>query len=332
MNLGLTLRSVVKLKRVSPKIILSTIQSMNFGAHISIAGGIEKAPERAHEIGCECFQMFSRSPHGGKSLELTENKINSFKENCKKYNLKNYYIHTPYYINLASANNRIYYGSISAIRKELEAADLLGAKGVVTHLGSAKELGEKEAREKLVEGLVRIFNNIPHLTSPKRGGTVLPPLGGVRGGKVCFKTRLLLEITAGAGNIMGDSFEEIAYFIKEAEKKISKNKLGVCFDTAHAFASGYDLRNKKAVQRTFDDFDKIIGMEKLQLIHCNDSKVDLNSHIDRHENIGCGKIGLEGFEAILKEPKFKNLDFILETPNGKVKNDLETLKRLRKGV
>lgn len=283
---------------------------MNFGAHISIAGGIEKAPERAHEIGGECFQMFSRSPHGGKSLELTEDKINSFKENCQKYNLKNYYLHTPYYINLASANNRIYHGSVSAIRKELETADLLGARGVITHLGSAKELGEKEAREKLVEGLVKVFNPP---SPPCQGGTIL-----------------LLEITAGAGNIMGDSFEEIAYFIKETEKKISKNKLGVCFDTAHAFASGYDLRDKKTVRETFDKFDKIIGLERLQLIHCNDSKVDLNSHIDRHENIGKGKIGMEGFRALVNEPRLQDLDFVLETPGGKQIEDLEILRGLKK--
>ncbi len=291
---------------------------MQFGVHISIAGGIEKAPKRVHEISGECFQMFSRSPHGGKSLELTEDAINNFKNNCRKYNLENYYIHTPYYINLASVNSRIYYGSIAAIKKEMEVADLLGAKGVVTHLGSAKELGEKEAREKLVEGLVKIF-----LTPPLSKGA-----GRISGS--LFKTQLLLEITAGAGKIMGDSFEEIAYFIKETEKEISKNKLGVCFDTAHAFSSGYDLRNKKAVQKTFDDFDKTIGLERLKLIHCNDSKVDFNSHIDRHENIGEGKIGIEGFKALVNEPRLQNLDFILETPGGKIEKDLAVLRELKK--
>ncbi|MCK5475560.1 MAG: deoxyribonuclease IV [Candidatus Pacebacteria bacterium] len=288
---------------------------MKFGAHISIAGGIEKAPERAHEIGCECFQMFSRSPHGGKAKEITESVVSSFKRNCKEYKFKNYYIHTPYYINLASVNNRIYYGSISAIKKELEIADLLGAKGVITHLGSAKELGEKEAREKLVKGLIKVFSSL-NFSCQK-------------------KVILLLEITAGSGNIMGDNFEEIAYFIAEAEKVLRQAQdekyieLGVCFDTAHAFASGYNLRNKKAVKKTFDDFDKIIGMERLKLIHCNDSKVDLGSHVDRHENIGKGKIGIKGFEAIVNEPRLKDLDFILETPGGKVKNDLEILKGLR---
>ena len=285
---------------------------MKFGAHISIAGGIEKAPERAHEIGCECFQMFSRSPHGGKAKEITESVVNNFKKNCKEYNFKNYYIHTPYYINLASKNNRIYYGSISAIKKELEVADLLGAKAVITHLGSAKELSEKEAREKLVKGLIKVFSSL-NLFRQKN-------------------ITLLLEITAGSGNIMGDNFEEIAYFIKETEKEIPKNSLGVCFDTAHAFASGYDLRNKKAVKQTFTDFDKIIGLKRLKLIHCNDSKVDLGSHIDRHENIGNGKTGIKGFEAILKEPKLKDLDFILETPPNKDKNDLEVLKKLRNNI
>lgn len=278
---------------------------MNFGAHISIKGGVDNAPKRAREIGCECFQIFSKSPHGGKSLEITEKMADNFRKQCEIYNLKNYYIHTPYYINLASANNRIYYGSISAIKEELNKADLIGAIAVVTHLGSAKDLGKKEAEKKLIEGLVKLF-----------------PVGTSR------DSSLLLEITAGAGEIVGDTFEEMAYFIKETEKEIKDNKLGVCFDTAHAFASGYDLRNEKAVKETFYQFDKIIGLERLGLIHCNDSLVELDSHKDRHDNIGRGKIGLEGFKAILSDKRLKNLDFIVETPNGKEKEDLEILKKI----
>ncbi|MCK4918847.1 MAG: deoxyribonuclease IV [Candidatus Pacebacteria bacterium] len=282
---------------------------MKFGAHISIARGIEKAPQRAHEIGCECFQMFSKSPHGGKSLEITEKVASDFQAEAKKYDLQNYYIHTPYYINLASANSRIYYGSISSIKEELQKADLLGVKAVVTHLGSAKDLGEKEAKEKLIDGLKKIFlqNDIEKK----------------------FNAKLLLEITAGAGEIMGDNFEEIAYFIKETEKEIKKNKLGVCFDTAHAFASGYDLRNKKAVQKTFDKFDEIVGLERLELVHLNDSMAEFDSHKDRHDNIGNGKIGIEGIEAILQDERFKKVDFILETPNDKADEELEILKKLR---
>ena len=262
--------------------------------------------------------------------------ISKFKNNCQKYNLKNYYIHTPYYINFASASSRIYYGSIAAVREELARADLLGAKAVVTHLGSAKELGEKEAGEKLVTGLKKIFLNNYSKNPPCppliKGEKLNPPLAkGVRGisEEHPFKAKLLLEITAGAGNIMGDNFEEIAYFIKEAEKGISKNKLGVCFDTAHAFESGYDLRTQKAVQKTFNGFDKIIGLERLKLIHANDSKTDLNSHIDRHENLGYGKIGLECFKTIVSDPRLSHLDLILETPPAKERNDLEVLKEMR---
>ncbi len=290
---------------------------MKFGAHISIAGGIEKAPERAHSVGCECFQMFSRSPQGGKALELTLEIVDKFKKNCQKYRLKNYYIHAPYYINLASAKNRIYHGSIAVIKDELKRADLMGARAVVTHLGSAKELGEKEAREKLVEGLIKIFKEDPKKENFKESETI-------------FQAKLLLEITAGAGGIMGDNFEEIAYFIKEAEKEISKNKLGVCFDTAHAFESGYDLRTKKSVQKTFDEFDKIIGLERLELLHGNDSKTDLNSHVDRHENLGFGKIGLECFKTIAGDRRLSHLDLVIETPPSKERNDLEVLKKLRK--
>jgi len=310
---------------------------MNFGAHISIAGGIDNAPKRAREIGCECFQIFSKSPHGGKSLEITEKMADNFKKQCEIYNLKNYYIHTPYYINLASANNRIYYGSISAIKEELNKADLIGTIAVVTHLGSAKDLGKKEAEKKLIEGLKKIFQQSP---APKSKRLIIPPLkracperlaergaGGISGEKI-FKAHLLLEITAGAGEIMGDTFEEMAYFIKETEKEIKDNKLGVCFDTAHAFASGYDLRNEKAVKETFDKFDKVIGIERLKLIHCNDSLAELNSHKDRHDNIGSGKIGLEGFKAILSDKRLENLDFIIETPNGKEKEDLEILRKI----
>lgn len=292
---------------------------MKFGAHVSIAGGIEDAPQRAHSLGCECFQIFSRSPHGGKAVNITPQKAGKFKKERVKYGLKNCYIHTPYYINLASANNRIYYDSISAIGKELEVADMIGAKAVVTHLGSARELGKAEAEKKLAEGLKKIFQQSPASKKAERK-------------EIKFKAMLLLEITAGAGEIMGDTFEKMAYFIKEAEKEIKNNKLGVCFDTAHAFASGYDLRNEKAVKKTFDQFDKIIGFERLKLIHCNDSMADIGSHIDRHDNIGNGKIGLEGFRAILSDKRLENMDFIIETPNGKEEEDLEVLKRIREIV
>ena len=285
---------------------------MKFGLHISIAGGVENAPLRAKEAGCECFQMFSRSPHGGKMRRIDATVAAAFRENLAKGEAKDFFIHSPYYINFASENNRIYYGSISAIRSELEVADLLGARSVVTHLGSSKDMDGEEAKRKLIAGLVKVFE------APSSASEAQP--------------KLLLEITAGSGNIMGDTFEEIAYFIKETEKVVGKNTLGVCFDTAHAFASGYDLRTEEAVKKTFAKFDKIVGIDKIKLVHLNDSAAALDSHVDRHANVGQGKIGIEGIMAILRELQERDLDFVLETPIERSGEDLNKLKEISLGL
>lgn len=274
---------------------------MNIGAHVSIARGIENAPINAHRKKCECFQMFSRSPRGGKAPELTPSIVKKFKDNCKKYKLANYYIHTPYYINLASKNNRIKYGSIKVIREELERGTVLGAKYVMSHLGSAKDAGEKKGTAMVIKGLKKV-------------------LAGYTG-----STKFLIEMSAGAGEIIGDSFEEIKTIIKGVGPKIA----GVCFDTAHAFASGYDLCGKKALDQTLREFNKVLGLNKLKLIHINDSASNFNSHIDRHEHIGLGKIGREGFRALLKHLKLKNIDVILETPADGRQDDIKTLKNMR---
>lgn len=291
---------------------------MQFGLHISIEGGLEKAPQRAAEAGCECFQIFSRSPHGGPSKKIDEHTAAAFEAAMKAGKVQDFFIHAPYYINFSSENNRIRYGSVSAVRTELETADLLGARGVVTHLGSAKDLGPEEAGKKLIEGISKIFEASPASKGKKQYRK--------------FKATLLLEITAGTGNIMGDTFEEIAGVIKGAEKKLGKGVLGVCFDTAHAFASGYDLSTPEAVKETFLRFDKVIGLERIRLVHLNDSAADLDSHIDRHANIGKGKIGMEGIQAILAELKSLDLAFVLETPLPGNAKDLERLKELRRGL
>ncbi|MDD5341951.1 MAG: deoxyribonuclease IV [Patescibacteria group bacterium] len=275
---------------------------MKIGAHISIAGKISEAPKRAAKAGCECFQIFSRSPRGGPAPALTAPVIKEFRSNIERYHQNGSYIHTPYYINLASSNNRIRFGSIKVIREELERGSLLGIDAVMTHLGSAKDLGEAKAQEQVADGLKRI-------------------LDGYQG-----STEFLIEMSAGSGLIIGDTFEEIAKLIKLS----GHNEIGVCFDTAHAFASGYDLRTKMAVKKTFDEFDKTLGLKRLKLIHANDSKAEFDSHLDRHDHIGLGKIGQEGFKAILHEPRLKHLNLILETPaDGQRVNDVEVLKGLR---
>ncbi len=282
---------------------------MLFGAHISAAGGVFNAPLNAYRHKAECYQFFSRSPRGGLAPKLTPEIVKQFQTNNRKYNYKHYYIHAPYYTNLASNNNKIYYSSIKIIREELERGSLLNVKALMFHPGSAKELTPKQAIQRVAHGLKQILKNYNS------------------------SCQLLLEISAGAGNVIGNKFEEIAKIIQLAETSPKlKNKLGVCFDTAHAFASGYDLRSKETVQQTFNNFNKIIGLKRLILIHANDSLADFNSHRDRHAHLGQGKIGQAGFHAIVnyfKKHKAR-IDFIVETPtDAGVSRDIKLLKKFR---
>ncbi len=276
---------------------------MFFGAHVSIAGGIFNAPLNAAALGCEVFQMFTRSPQGGQVPELTPEVVALFKTNCELTGQREWYIHCPYFINFASANPRIKHGSISVVRQELERGTLLDAKYIMAHLGSYKDLGEDKGFTQLVDGLAEM-------------------LKGYKG-----STQFLIEISAGAGAVIGDTFEEIKKIIYHP--KLKKYDIGVCYDIQHGFASGYDVRTPKAVAATFDKFDQLIGLEKLKMFHCNDSKVEFNSHKDRHEHIGDGHIGHAGFEALLAEPRLKDKNFVLETEPNRVREDLLLLKQLR---
>jgi len=260
---------------------------MRIGTHVSIAGGIEKAPGNAAKVGAECFQIFSRSPHGGPVKPITPDVVKKFAAEMKKHKLDTFYIHTPYFINLSSVKNNIYYGSIAVIREELERGSKLSCKAVMTHLGSFGELGDKEGLEKVGVSVGKIMK-------------------GYKG-----TTQLLLEISAGSGRVVGDKFEEIAKILDH--KDVKKHKVGVCFDTCHAFASGYDVRDKKSVDETLKQF---------------------GGHLDRHEHIGVGKIGLEGFKALAHHKILGKLDWILETPKDDPKDDpknIAILKKLRKG-
>lgn len=281
---------------------------MLIGTHISAAGGLDQAPANAAAQGCECYQFFSRSPRGGQAPALTPELLKKFKTANQKYKFKNFYIHSPYYINLASSNNKIYYGSIKVLREELERGSTLGVRAMMFHIGSARDLGPKAAIVQVVKGLKQVIK-------------------GYRG-----SCQPLLEISAGSGNIIGDSFEEISEIIKKTETKTTKNLLGVCFDTAHAFASGYDLRSSRAILETFKKFDKIIGLKRLKLIHANDSKAELGSHKDRHAHLGLGHIGKIGFQELIYflQAKKINVDIILETPTdaGAIK-DIKFLKKTR---
>lgn len=273
---------------------------MLFGAHVSIAGGIFNAPLNAREIGCEVFQLFTRSPRGGTTPPLNSDTIKLFLANCKLSQQKEWYVHTPYFINFASEKKRVYYGSVNIIREELERASLLGAKYLMTHLGSYKDLGKKKGFAQLIEGLSQA-------------------LKGYAG-----QTKFLIEIAAGAGEIIGHNFEDLSEIVYHP--KLKKYDIGICYDTQHGFASNYDIRTPETVKKTLADFDNLLSLEKLKLSHINDSMVELGARKDRHAHIGEGKIGLKGFEALLQNNKLKNINFILETNHDKVREDLKKLR------
>lgn len=278
--------------------------NMNIGAHVSSSGGLWNAPENAAAIECETFQFFSRPPQSGTAKAITQETADRFRAAMKSAGIKTAYIHAPYILNLASASGRIFHASISIIRQELERGSLLGCKAVMFHPGSAKDNGKKVGIVRVVDGLNRI-------------------LDGYKG--TC---RLLLEISAGAGAVIGDTFEEIAYFLKNAEKG---NEIGVCFDTQHAFASGYDIRTKDKLETVLKTFDETIGLKNLAMFHVNDSKTELGSHKDRHEHLGKGEIGMDAFRALVQNPKVKDKDLIVETPydSGR-EEDIAVLKSFRK--
>ena len=188
---------------------------MKFGAHVSIAGGIENAPLRARELGCECFQMFTRSPRGGSLPELEKSLLESFSLNCSEVAISDYYVHTPYFINLASGKEDLRGKSVALVREELERSSALGVKYMMTHIGSSKGLQRETAVSNVVDSILRVLRGY--------SGT----------------TQLLLENTAGQGDTIGASFEELSLILK----RTAHDGLGVCIDTAHMFASGYEYKN-----------------------------------------------------------------------------------------
>ncbi len=271
--------------------------------HVSAAGGADQAVLRAQELGCETFQFFSRPPQGGNAPKLTKELVASFAGKIKAAGFKDVIIHTPYFINLASSTPRIYKGSIQIIREELERATTLGVPFVVTHLGSARDVSHKVGMRMVRDGLKQILH-------------------GYSG-----SAKLLLENSAGAGNVIGDTFEELHELL--APFKLSQ-PIGVCLDTCHMFASGYDIRTPKGVAAVLSQFKKIVGVGWLKYVHANDSMGGLGDHKDRHDHIGNGKIGKAGFRALLKHPAMKQVPIVIETPHdGKHITDLKTLQKLK---
>ncbi|HCC22487.1 hypothetical protein A2480_04330 [Candidatus Uhrbacteria bacterium RIFOXYC2_FULL_47_19] len=274
---------------------------MKIGAHVSAAGGLYNAPKNAAQLSLECFQFFSRPPQGGPVPKLGPEEISIFRQTCTNHGFSEYYVHTPYVLNICSDRPEVRSRTIGIIKTDLERASLLGCPAIMTHLGSANGVDEEDGLARAIAGVKQI-------------------LDGYNG-----SARLLLENSAGAGKIIGSRFEELATIITE----VADERIGICFDTAHAFASGYDLRNELAVRKTVALFDQTIGLNRLELVHANDSKVEFGTHKDRHEHIGHGYLGTTGFKAIISEPHFQKVNFILETPTEGQLEDIKLLKKMR---
>ena len=275
---------------------------IKLGMHVSITGTIDLAADRARELGCDTFQMFTRNPRGWRFRKLTPEEVTEFRRKSDSYGLKPIVSHMPYLPNLCSPRKIIYNKSLKSLNAELERCAQLGIPYVVTHLGSHLGKGADI-------GLANIVSAINHAIT-QNGSDVM----------------LLLENTAGTKNSMGSSFEEIKTILDGLE---NKKRIGVCFDTAHAFAAGYDLRTPETVENTIAKFDEILGLDRLKVIHLNDSKGGLGSGKDRHEHIGMGYIGERGFKALFKDEALTELPFIMETPIDERRGDVESMHKVR---
>lgn len=279
---------------------------MKLGAHVSIAGGIEKAPERVVALGGNCLQIFSKNPRGWKAREISDREAEQTLIYLREFSLDPLVVHIPYLVNLASPKTDLYQKSLAGLILDLKRSGRIGAKYLVLHPGKYSGWSKREGIELIAESinlaLERVSNNVS----------------------------LLLENVAGAGTEIGQTFEELQEIIELCSEK---QRVGICFDTCHGFAAGYDLRTLEDVDQVFSHFDQVIGMEKLKVIHANDAKADLGSKLDRHEHIGLGQIGSAGFRALINHPLVRQYDlpFILETPVDEVGDhriDLERLKEL----
>jgi deoxyribonuclease IV len=272
------------------------------GTHISIAGGLYKSIERATQLDINCMQIFTKSNRMWKAKPLCPNDISAFKNKLQSSQIKEVIVHAGYLINIASDNNAVEEQSKLALIDELERCEALGIKSLVLHPGNSGKATESA-------GIKKITTNINLALSKTK------------------TTRILLENMAGQGSSIAHSFENIAKIYDGIEEK---NRVGICFDTCHAFAAGYDLKDN--YENVWQLFHETIGLDKLIAIHLNDSKKPLGSRIDRHENIGKGYLTEAAFQNIINDARFKNTIKILETPieidENDYKKDLATLTSL----
>jgi deoxyribonuclease-4 len=277
---------------------------MRLGVHISGVHKIYEAFKKAHGLGCNTMQIFSRNPQQWRQSYLEQDEIKEFNKRKKDFKIHPVFIHIPYLINLASPNPRLYEASIEAYIEDILEAHLLGADYIVTHMGSHKETSEEAGLERLTQAL----NTIIAKTKAAKVG-------------------ILLENTSGSGSWLGYKFIHHKIILDGIK---NKERIGLCIDTAHAYLAGYNIAIKEGLEQMISEIANLVGINLIKLVHLNDAKGKLGSHHDRHDHIGKGHIGLEGLRRFVNHKAFKNVPFILETPKDNIDADRHNLKITRK--
>lgn len=260
------------------------------GAHVSASGGVENAPVNAHQIGAKAFALFTKNQRQWSAAPLTKGSITLFKQRCEEYGYSAAQIlpHDSYLINLGNPEKEALEKSRNAFLDEMQRCELLGLDRLNFHPGSSlKKISDEECLGIIAESI--------NMALDKTRG-------------VCA----VIENTAGQGSNLGYTFEQLAYIISRVE---DKSRVGVCIDTCHAFAAGYDIRSESGFQETFEHFSHVIGFNYLKGMHLNDSKKDVGSHVDRHEDIGKGELGITPFRLLMHDARFDGLPLVLETPD-----------------
>jgi len=275
---------------------------VRLGFHVSISGGFSLAVQRAHELGCTTMQIFSRNPRGWTVKPLDKADIAEFKRLREQYDIGPVFVHTNYLINLASTRPDLHQRSIEQFVIDLERTEHLGAEYLVTHLGSAS--GQEP--EWMIDRVADALNMAMKLHKPQ--------------------ATILLENTAGEKGDVGYTFEQVNEVISRLS---DTDRIGICYDTCHGFAAGYDIRTKQGVNEIAEKIGSTVGLDRLKGMHLNDCLRDFDSHVDRHWHIGEGKIGEDGFKAILNHKAFKDVPKIMETPKETEEDDPRNMKKVR---
>lgn len=283
---------------------------MPLGAHLPTAKGFSHALQHAQNLGCDCLQIFSKSPRQWNAKPLDSELAARFRDRWRASGFAPLVAHDSYLINLAAPDETVLEKSITAMIDEVERADLLGCDFLVTHCGAHLQKdykrGDDDGLRQLAASLLRVLEATPHA-----------------------RVRILLENTAAQGTCLGGPFEHLGRVLDV----VNSPRLGVCFDTCHAHAAGHDLSSAQNVANVLQHFDSVIGIDKLCVVHLNDSKGEVGKHLDRHQHIGEGTIGRDAMRAILTHPMLRDKPFILETPEVEtmIAENLMTVRKLRGG-